>query len=324
VGRLILNRPKALNALTADMIRALAAGLSAWRDDPSVHAVVIEGTGERAFCAGGDIRAIRDLALAGEHRQIAAFFADEYALNQVIADYPKPYVAFIDGLCLGGGIGVSVHGRFRVATEAAVFAMPETAIGMFPDIGASYFLPRLPGQLGMYLGLLGTRVHGADAVAAGLATHFVPRAKLADLTAALAADGVAALAAFAEPPAAPGWAPHRARIDHCFSADTVTELLRRLHDDASDWAHSTLAELHKMSPSAVLWSHKIIRLGAARTLRECLAAELALTRHVTAHHDFAEGVRAMVIDKDRQPRWQPATLGAVDPSEIEALFGRGD
>jgi enoyl-CoA hydratase len=321
VGRVILNRPKALNALDGPMIRALAAVLPVWRDEPSVHAVVIEGTGERAFCAGGDIRAIRALALAGEHHEIATFFADEYALNQAIADYPKPYVALIDGLCLGGGIGVSVHGAYRIATEAAVFAMPETAIGMFPDIGASYFLPRLPGQVGMYLGLTGARVQGSEAVAVGLATHFVPRAKLPALSAALAEDGVAVIAGFAEPSPPPAWFANRPAIDHCFGAPSVPEIVRRLEDDGSDWAHTTLAEMAKMSPSALCWSHEIIRLGAGRMLRECLIAELALTRQVTAHPDFAEGVRAMVIDKDRAPKWHPAQLSEVDPAQILALFG---
>ncbi len=321
VGRLILNRPKALNALDHAMIGAIAAALDAWRDDPTVHAVVVEGAGGRAFCAGGDIRAIRDLALAGDHRQIEAFFADEYALNQAIADYPKPYVALIDGICMGGGIGVSVHGQIRVVTEAALFAMPETAIGMFPDIGASYFLPRLPGALGMYLGLTGTRLKGADAVAAGFATHFVPQSRLAELSAALAADGVAGIAAFASPLPPATWAAQRTAIDHCFGAETVAEIVTRLQAEDSDWAHTTLAELQRMSPSAVCWSFEILRRGASRMLRECLTAELALTRQVTAHADFAEGVRALVVDKDRAPRWRPAALSEVNPADIAAMFG---
>jgi enoyl-CoA hydratase len=321
VGRLILNRPKALNALDHAMINAITAALDLWRDDPTIHAVVVEGAGERAFCAGGDIRAIRDLAVAGEHRKIEAYFADEYALNQAIAEYPKPYVALIDGICMGGGIGVSVHGQFRIVTEAALFAMPETAIGMFPDIGASYFLPRLPGALGMYLGLTGTRLKGADAVTAGLATHFVPQNRLAELSNALAADGVACIAAFALPPPPATWAPQRTAIDDCFGADTVDEIVARLRAEDSDWARTTLAELQRMSPSAVFWSFEILRRGVSRNLRECLTAELALTRHVTAHADFAEGVRAMVIDKDRKPSWRPAELADVNPGDIASMSG---
>ncbi|MGH7041122.1 MAG: enoyl-CoA hydratase/isomerase family protein, partial [Acetobacteraceae bacterium] len=188
-GRLLLNRPKALNALDLPMIRAIAAALDAWRDDPHIHLVLIEGVGDRAFCAGGDIRALRQHQIDGERAPIDAFFAEEYALNRAIAEYPKPYVALIGGICMGGGIGVSVHAPYRVASEQAMFAMPETAIGFFPDIGASFFLPRLPGRLGRYLGLAGARIAGADAVHAGLATHFTPHDLLPALAAALAADG---------------------------------------------------------------------------------------------------------------------------------------
>ena len=198
-GRILLNRPKALNALDLDMIRALTRVLTEWHDDPHVHVIVIEGAGDRAFCAGGDIRALRDAQLNGNRPAADAFFTEEYALNRMIATYPKPYVALIDGICMGGGIGVSVHAPYRVATEHAMFAMPETAIGFFPDIGATFFLPRLPGRIGFYLGLTGARMQGADAVHAGLATQFSPRAQLAALSQALAADGAGALAEFAAP-----------------------------------------------------------------------------------------------------------------------------
>jgi enoyl-CoA hydratase len=320
VGRILLNRPKSLNALDLPMIDAIAAALTAWRDDASVHAVVIEGAGGRAFCAGGDIRAIRAHALAGEKEAIEAFFSREYALNLQIAEYPKPYVALIDGVCMGGGIGVSVHGGIRVATEAAMFAMPETAIALFPDIGATYILPRLPGHLGMYLALTGTRITGADSVHAGLATHYVPRERLAGLSAALAEDGVAALAGYAERLPPFSLAAQRPAIDQCFSADSVPEILARLEAEDSDWARATLATLRSMSPSSVMWSFAIVRAGAHRTLARCLAAELSLTRRVTAHRDFHEGVRAMVVDKDRAPKWQPARIEDVAESDIAAMF----
>jgi len=252
---------------------------------------------------------------------VESFFAEEYALNRAIAEYPKPYVALIDGICMGGGIGVSVHGAYRVATEHAMFAMPETAIGFFPDIGATYLLPRLPGSLGMYLGLTGTRVQGADAVHAGFATHFVPRAQLPALAAALAVDGVAVLGPHAAPLPPFALAPQRAAIDRCFSADSVPDIIARLEGDGGDWAQQTLATLRGMSPSSLFWSFEIIRRGAASTLPQALQSELVLTRMVTRHADFQEGVRAMVVDKDRQPKWQPARVEDVKPEEIARLIG---
>ena len=320
IGRILMNRPKALNALDIGMIRAIATALEQWREDPQVHAVVIEGAGERAFCAGGDIRAVRQSSLDGHTGDVEAFFAEEYALNGVIAAYPKPYIALVDGICMGGGIGVSVHGAYRVASEHAMFAMPETAIGFFPDIGASYFLPRLPGSVGMYLALTGARVLGSDAVHAGLATHYTPRARIGALSAALAQDGMAALGRFAETvPAGTLSAQHDA-IERCFSAASVPEVFQRLEAEGGDWAAATLATLRAMSPSSLHWSYQLIRAGADRTLGECLATELKLTRTVSRHPDFLEGVRAMVVDKDRQPKWQPARIEAVEPARISQMF----
>jgi enoyl-CoA hydratase len=318
VGRLLLNRPRALNALDLEMIQSLTAALEGWRDDPAIHAVIIEGAGGRAFCAGGDIRAIRDRALAGEHAAVERFFADEYALNALIAAYPKPYIALIDGICMGGGIGVSVHGAYRVTTQAGMFAMPETAIAMFPDIGATYLLPRLPGELGMYLGLTGTRLHGADAVHAGLATHFVPTDRFESFREDLVTGGIAALARHAAPLPPFKLEPHRAAIDRCFGADSIIELLRLLEAEG-EWGAQTIATLRTMSPSAVVWSFAMIRRGMRHTLRDCLLAELKLTRKVTMHPDFAEGVRAAVVDKDRQPKWNPASLEEVDAAAIAEM-----
>ena len=320
IGCIRLNRPKALNALDLAMILVIAETLRGWADDPRVHAVVIEGAGDRAFCAGGDIRAIRAMALSGDAAGIETFFAEEYALNAAIAAFPKPYVALIDGICMGGGIGLSIHGGIRVTSEAGMFAMPETAIGMFPDVGATYALPRLPGELGMYLGLTGARLSGADAVHAGIATHFVPRARLAALREALALDGVAVVAEHAEGLPAFTLAPHRAAIDRCFEAPDVPAILARLAAEASPWAEETLGTLRAHSPTALLFSFSAIRAGAGRTLGQCLAAELALTRHVTCHPDLAEGVRAMVVDKDRAPRWTPARVEDVEVAAIERML----
>ncbi len=320
VGRILLNRPRALNALDLPMIRACTRILHSWRDDPHVHAVVVQGAGDRAFCAGGDIRALRDGQLSGDRASVDQFFTEEYALNLLIATFPKPYIALIDGICMGGGIGLSVHGPYRVATEHAGFAMPETAIGFFPDIGATYLLPRLPGELGAYLGLTGLRVTGSDAVHAGFATHFVPRERLTDLSSALAADGLAALASFAETVPSFSLAADMAEIDRCFSADTVTEIVDRLGTARGAWAEAALKALRTVSPSALHWTLRALRHGADLTLPQALDAEFRLTRTTMAHPDFAEGVRAMVVDKDRKPAWQPARIEDVDPAAIAALF----
>jgi enoyl-CoA hydratase len=320
VGRILLDRPDALNALDLPMIRACQRSLDSWREDPLVHAVVIEGAGDRAFCAGGDIRAIHKHAASGDRDEVETFFAEEYALDQAIAEYPKPYVAVVDGICMGGGAGVAVHGTARVASEHAVFGMPETAIGFFPDVGATYFLPRMPGALGLYYGLTGARAQGADAVHAGFATHFVPRARLPELSHALATDGVAVLAGFAERLPAFSLAPHRAAIDRCFGAGGVREIVARLEGEGAPWSEQALRALRAASPSALFWSLESIRRGASRTLRQCLQAELALARRVAPHREFIEGVRAMVVDKDRRPNWMPARIEDVDEAAITAML----
>jgi len=321
VGRILLNRPKALNALDLEMIRVMTRTLLAWRDDPHVHAVVIEGAGERAFCAGGDIRALRDGQLSGNRQPVDAFFQEEYALNLLISVFPKPYISLIDGICMGGGIGISVHAPYRVTTEHAMFAMPETAIGFFPDIGATYFLPRLPGQLGVYLGLTGLRITGTDAVHAGFGTHYVPRARLPALSAALAEIGAAALARFAEPLPAYGLADTIAAIDTCFSAPTVRDIVARLEADGGEWTAPVLKALRTVSPTALSFTLEALRRGADMTLPRALDAEFALTKTTMAYPDFAEGVRAMVVDKDRQPKWTPARIEDVDPAVVAAMFG---
>ncbi len=285
-----------------------------------MHAVVIEGAGDRAFCAGGDIRAIRQFQLEGAGDRAEAFFSEEYALNLLIATYSKPYIALIDGICMGGGIGLSVHGAYRVASEHAQFAMPETAIGFLPDIGATYVMPRLPGSLGTYLALSGARLSGADAVHAGFATHFVHRARLASLAADLAANGTAVLAGYAETLPPFTLAAHRRVIDHCFGAESAIEIVDRLQADDGAFSRDTIETLRRMSPSSLVWSLRLLREGARRTLPQCLEAELRATRTVTRHHEFLEGVRAMVVDKDRNPSWEPARLEEVDQAAAEALL----
>jgi enoyl-CoA hydratase/carnithine racemase len=319
-GRIRLNRPKALNALNPEMVLAVIAALAAFAPDPAVHFVLIDAPA-RGFCAGGDVRALREAGMAGMGGPIEEFFTAEYAMNQALADFAKPVVSLIDGICMGGGIGLSVHGSHRVASERAVFAMPETAIALFPDVGTSYVLPRLPGALGMYLGLTGARLAGADAVHGGLATHFVENAKLPALAEALVADGVAAVAAFAAPLPAFTLAPHRALIDHAFAAPNVPEILHRLSAADDEFAQQTLAALRAHSPLSISWSFEIVRRGATSDLPACLAAELALVRKVAMHPEFHEGVRAVLVDKDRQPKWHPERLEDVDPAVVAAMFG---
>ena len=321
VGRILLNRPRALNALDLDMLRAVAAALDAWRDDPSIHAVVIEGAGGRAFCAGGDVRSIREDAVSGRHVEVEQFFIAEYGLNQAIASYPKPYVALIGGICMGGGVGLSVHGSVRVVTEAATLAMPETGIGLFPDIGATYVLPRLRGAFGMWMGLTGAPVGGADAAYLGLATHFTTAERLATLGDELAEHGAAALMVAAIPAPPSALTAHADAVARCFGADSVGGILARPQREDTDWSRETIATLRGRSPSALLWTFEIVRAGIGRTLPQCLAAEFALmTRHATRHPDFAEGVRALVVDKDRAPRWSPPRIEDVRPEDIRAAF----
>ena len=315
IGRITLNRPKALNALDLTMIRTISQALVNWRNNASVHAVVLDAAGGRAFCAGGDIRALRAWAVEGDTVSVERFFAEEYAVNLAIARFPKPYISLIDGICMGGGIGLSVHGTVRVATEAAVFAMPETGIGLFPDVGATFALPRLRGNYGMYLALTGDRVGGADATRIGLATHFVPQSALAGLADRLAEDGPAVLAEATLPPPL-GTLPQV----EAFAADTVPGILAALAANPTEWARATLETLRRVSPSALLWTFAAMRRGATLTLEQALAAELALTRHVTRHPDFAEGVRAMVVDKDRTPHWSPPRLEDVDPAAIARML----
>ena len=316
IGRITLNRPRALNALDPGMIGAMQDTLLGWRDDPAVHAVVVEGAGERAFCAGGDIRAIRAMGLEGNWAGVHRFFASEYALDLLVARYPKPCVSLIDGICMGGGIGVSVHGSARVVTEAAMFAMPETGIGFFPDVGTSYVLPRLRDSIGMYMALTGARVSGADAVHAGLATHFTTRERLAGLADELAEHGMSALAAAALP--APAGVLQDVQDDlRCFGAGSVPGVLAALESRRTPWADATIAAIRSVSPSAVLWSFELMRNGAMRDLEGCFRAELVLADLCARHPDFAEGVRAMVVDKDRTPRWTPPRIEDVPDGAVE-------
>jgi len=313
-GTLLMNRPRALNALDLGMIHGLDGALRALRDDPAVRLVILEGAGGRAFCAGGDVRRMRELVLAGDAAGVEAFFAGEYDVNAAIAGFGKPWISLIDGVCMGGGIGVSVHGSHRIVTEHALLAMPETAIALFPDVGMSFVLPRLAGALGPWLALTGARLRGAEAVEAGLATHFVPRAKLPALREALTAGDARVIADFAEAVPHGAIAAQRPAIDRAFAHGSIAAIRAALRAEDNDWAREQSAVLDRVSPTSLAVTLELLRRGATKTLAECLGLELALTRTVTRHPDFAEGVRAVLVDKDNAPRWAPE-------APLSAMFG---
>jgi len=321
VGLITLNRPKALNALTHAMCVAMRAQLAAWATDDAVKCVVIEGAGERAFCAGGDIRALYDSGKA-RTSYIFDFYRDEYLLNAAIKHYRKPYVALLRGIVMGGGVGVSVHGSHRIADETMLFAMPETGIGLFPDVGGSFFLPRCPGELGMYLGLTGTRLKTADAIYAGVATHLVPASARAALVEALAGGTTpdAALRHHAQSAPDASLPLLREAIDRIFSAASVEAILAALDAGGSDWARDAARIIRSKSPTATKLAFRQIRNGKTLDFDECMRMEFRMVNRVIAGHEFYEGVRATIIDKDGAPHWEPAHLAAVSDLDIAAYF----
>lgn len=331
IGRITLNRPKALNALTLEQIRRIDPVLRRWAADPAVAAVVIDGAGDRAFCAGGDIRALYDASIAGDEAFLVDFYQEEYILNRLIKTYPKPYVALLDGITMGGGVGLSVHGHHRVATERITFAMPETGIGFFPDVGGTYFLPRCPGEIGTYLGLTGARLKAADALYTGIATHYTLAEKLGDLLAALAdipAGGDAhkavadVLARFHQDPGPAPLAARREAIDRLFSGATVAEITGKLAADTDPWAAETLATLKTKSPTAVAATLEQLRRGKTLDFDDAMRLELTLGVHMALAPDFREGVRSVIVDKDNAPKWQPEAPVApwFEPGPVRLEF----
>ena len=327
-GIVTLNRPKALNAVSLGMVHALSAQLADWADDEAVTRVIITANGERAFSAGGDIRALYDLGQAGKHKEALRFWADEYPLNAMIKNYRKPYIALIDGIAMGGGIGISVHGSHRVAFDRCSFAMPEVGIGFFPDVGATWFLARMPGELGTYCALTGERFNAADGVAAGLATHRVPTARFGALverlTGTVSVDAV--LAAFSEPAGEGPITARRAAIDRLFAFDTVEAILAALDTESesagvnADWAAKTAALMRTKSPTSLKLSLAQVRFGATTDFAMCMRTEFRIVSRIIHGHDFYEGVRAVIVDKDNRPVWQPATLAQVSDAEIARHF----
>ncbi|NWR84597.1 HIBCH protein, partial [Furnarius figulus] len=330
-GIITLNRPKALNALNLPMIKQIYPQLKRWEQDPETFLIIIKGTGGKAFCAGGDIRALTEAGKVGD-KLAQDFFIGEYGLNNAIGTCKKPYVALIDGITMGGGVGLSVHGHFRVATEKTLFAMPETAIGLFPDVGGGYFLPRLSGKIGYYLALTGCRLKGRDVLKAGIATHFVESGKLPALEKDLIAlkspskENIADLLNSYQKKSTVDQEKksvldeHIEKINSLFSANSMEEIVKKLKQDGSPFAIKQLETINKMSPTSLKLTLRQLREGASMSLQEVLRMEYRLSQACMKGHDFYEGVRAVLIDKDQSPRWKPPTLEEVTDEYVDNCF----
>jgi enoyl-CoA hydratase len=324
-GIVVLDRPKALNALTMTMVRGLRRALDAWENEPLVRRVVVTAAGGRAFCAGGDIRQIYELGRAGRTDAALAFWREEYALNARIKRYTKPYISLIDGMVMGGGVGVTLHGSHRVAGERYVFAMPEVGIGFFPDVGATYALPRLPGETGTYLALTGDRVGQADALALGLATHAVASAAFRLIEASLA-DGEPVDAVLDRYRLDCGTSPlmaERPIIDACFSHPHVPAILAALDAAAgrgSAFAAKAAATMRMKSPTSLALALEQMRRGRDLNFEAAMRLEFRIASRVAAGREFYEGVRALIVDKDQAPRWNPPRIEDVAPADVAAYF----
>lgn len=320
LGRLTLNRPEAINALDLGMIQQLTQALDAWRDDTDVQIVLIDGAGERGLCAGGDVRGLHAQIVAGRADETAEFFRAEYALNAMIAEYPKPLVALADGITMGGGVGLAGHAAIRIVTERSKLAMPETRIGFTPDVGGTWLLGRAPGRFGEYFGLTGATMDGADAVLLGFADHFVPSDRLDALREALAyrADptGPAEIVLlFDETPEPSALPASREWIDEAFSVDTVAEIVERLRGHEAADAVATADLLESLAPTGLAVTLDAVREArAVPNLRAALEGEYRRVMwFVTRHPDLVEGIRAQLVDKDRNPKWDPATIADLGP-----------
>jgi enoyl-CoA hydratase len=332
LAMLTINRPQALNALTLDNYRRIDPALHDWAADPSVHAVVVRGAGDRAFCAGGDVRAVYEAGcgISGDPDLPAVFFREEYELIRRIHRFPKPYIAVIDGITMGGGAGISVNGAYRVATDRTLLAMPETGIGLFPDVGATRFLNRCPGHVGRHLGLTGARVNAADALYCGFATHFMRHDRLEDFVAGLDALGERpgearwaldrVLARFVADPGPAELPALQPAIDRCFGEASVEAIVAALEREEGEWARTALAAIGRASPLSLKITFRQLEFGRGMDLEAALALEYRMTQHVMAGHDFYEGIRALLVDKDQKPRWEHASLAEVSDAEVESYF----
>jgi enoyl-CoA hydratase len=322
-GRIRLNRPKAIHALTRDMCLSATEALLDWRERSEIRAVVLDHAEGRGFCAGGDVVMLARSG-AGDGSEARAFFFDEYRLNHLLFTYAKPTVAFMDGITMGGGVGISQPCRYRVATENTRFAMPETAIGLFPDVGGGWYLSRLPGRSGVFLALTGARLDGAECLRLGLATHYIPSLALDDLKARILSDPDRLETLLDEHSATPPPArieENLERIDRLFAADDYEDILAALEADGSDWARKELETVRTKSPQACKVSLRIVYDGArVQDFAHEMKQEYAVASRVVQRHDFVEGVRALLVDKDNQPRWEPATPEGVSQHLIDTIF----
>jgi enoyl-CoA hydratase len=327
LGRITLNRPKALNALTLDMVHAMIAALQAWQDDNDVQAVLVDAEGDKGFCAGGDILMLHNSGKAGGE-DAWRFWHDEYQLNTLIQNYPKPYIALIDGITMGGGVGISVHGSHRVAGDRTMFAMPETGIGFHPDVGGAYFLPRLPGEIGMWMGLTGARLKAPDCVATGLATHYCPSTQQAALIEALEGADLTAdedrleevLEAHSGDPGSSDIAVVRGLIDAAFAGDDVAEMMSRMEAAGDQWSAKQVKIMRTKSPTALVLTAKCLRRGGELSFEDVIRQDLRVSMRCLDGTDFYEGVRAVIIDKDNAPNWSPSDIGEVDGDALNAYF----
>jgi enoyl-CoA hydratase len=332
VARLRLNRPKPIHALNEAMCHAMIAALLEWREDSEVEIVLLDHAPSpdgdpkyaRGFCSGGDVRAAAESGKT-DGAVARAFFRTEYQLNHLMFTYAKPLVAFMDGIVMGGGVGIALPCRYRIATERTVFAMPEATIGLFPDVGGGWYLSRLPGRIGQYLALTAARLDGAESLALGLATHFLTSDALDGLKADIAADPRRIAEILDQAAAAPVEVPilaRRAEIDRLFAADTLEEILAVLESDGGEWAGETLAGLRTKSPQSCKVALRLLREAAVRTdFGAEMRAEYGIAAHVCQRHDFIEGVRALLVDRDNAPRWDPATPEGVTETVLDTIFG---
>jgi len=323
VGRLTLNRPQALHALTTNMCQLMTAALVAWRTDPDIELILLDHSGERGFCAGGDIRMLAESG-AADGAEARAFFHTEYRLNHLLFDYPKPVVVVMDGITMGGGVGLSMPALYRVATERTTFAMPETGIGLFPDVGGGWFLPRMPGHIGLWLALTGARIKAADCELVGIATDFVPSDRVAELKAAIVADPAAVetlLTTFEGDAGRPPLATHQDEIDRHFGCESVEAIVGSLQSAGTDWANAQREILASKSPQTLKVAFEQLRRGgAAKSFAENMAMEYRIGARVVQMHDFMEGVRAVIIDKDNAPAWVPGELADVGDDLLASIF----
>lgn len=322
LARMTLNRPRAINALSEGMIASIASALDTWDGDGDVTAVLLDGAGDRGLCAGGDIRAIYDDLKAGNSRSLD-FWRHEYRMNLAIAEYTKPYIALMDGITMGGGVGVSAHGSVRIVTERSKVGMPETGIGFAPDVGGTYLLARTPGELGTHFALTAGAMGPGDAIACGFADHFIESGTLPAFVDAIASEPArAALIAadFASEPPAPELAGDREWIDSCYSAASVEEILSRLDTHAHPDAAGAASAIRAKSPTSLKVTLAELRLARGRSLRAVLEQEYRVSTALTDRPDLVEGIRAQVIDKDRSPRWSPAVLDDVSTDTVASIL----